>query len=259
MRMVTCPAGDSTFVVIVRFADGNPWAKSPIELDLCSCNGYRLSRVGSHPYTVDSTGCEVWAQGGQQTGAALFPLAGGGLCPSDSIAAVAEGVTLGYTRAVSLDQNGDLVVDASDVAIVQSKVGTTDLTADFDGDGQVTSADVAIVTAHLGHRAPDATTSVGPAIPVGVALSAPQPNPFRDETRFGLTLASHAVVDLAIYDVGGRRIASLYRGDLAAGTHDFAWLGRHANGSVVSSGLYFVRAMIAGQALSRHAVFLNGR
>ena len=258
-RLISCPAGDSTYVVFVRFFSGDPWAKSPVSLELCSCGGYRLSSIGAHPYTVDSTGCVVSMQGSRQTGAALFPLAGGGLCPDDSILVEAEGVPLGYTHVVSLDQNGDLMVDATDVALVQSKVGTDDPTADFDGDGQVTTADVAIVTAHLGHHAADATTAVGPQTPSTLALSAPRPNPFQGEARFALTLAGEAPVDVSVFDLDGRRIATLFHGALGAGTREFAWGGRRADGAVSHSGLYFVRATVADRSLSRRAIYLGGR
>jgi hypothetical protein len=257
--MVTCPGGDSTYVVIVRFFSGDPWAKTPVSLQLCSCGGYRLSGAGAHPYTVDSSSCVVSMQGSLQTGAALFPLAGGGLCPEDSIAVAAEGVILGFTHAVSIDQNGDLAVNGADVAIVESKVGTADVTADFDGDGQVTAADVEIVMEHLGHRAGDATTAVGPGTAGALALSAPRPNPFPNETRFSLTLAGDAPADVSIYDVDGRRVASLYHGDLRAGTHEFTWQGRSADGSSMQSGVYFVRARVAGKILTRRAVLLEGR
>ena len=101
---------------------------------------------------------------GPNTGYAPFPFAGGGLCPGDSVKVDAGGVLLRFARVVSLDQNGDLLVDADDIAIVRSKVGTTDPTADFDGDGQVTTVDVALVQEHLGHQAPDAgSTAVRPA------------------------------------------------------------------------------------------------
>jgi hypothetical protein len=258
-RLVSCPAGDSTYVVIVRKFDGNPYNKFPVFLRLCSCRGYRLSGEGAHPYSVDSTGCEVSVWGSPQTGAALFPLAGGGLCAGDSVLVDAETIALGYTHVVSLDQDGDLAVDGADVVIVQSKVGTTDVTADFDGDGQVTAADVATVMAHLGHRAPDATTAVPPMPSAVVALSAPRPNPFWNETQFSLTLPGDAAVDVSVYDVDGRRVATVYRGDLGAGTHDLGWRGRRLDGSVTASGMYFVRATVAGQLLTRRAVFLAGR
>jgi len=62
----------------------------------------------------------------------------------------------------STDQNGDLVVDHRDEAILVAKLGSADPTADFDADGIVTMADLAILRAHLGHACemPTPTTSV---------------------------------------------------------------------------------------------------
>jgi hypothetical protein len=154
-RLVSCPAGDSTYVVMVRDRINRAFS-GRVYLYVCGCPGYRLSLAGTHPYTVDPTGCDVSVYGDPYSGYALFPLAAGGLCPGDSIRVNATGIVIGFTRAVSIDQNGDLAVDANDVAIAQAKIGTSDPSADFDGDGQVTAADVAVVEEHLGHQAPEA-------------------------------------------------------------------------------------------------------
>ncbi len=259
-RLVSCPAGDSTFVVIVRGWTDDPWTDGCcVRIDLCTCAGYHLSRLGTHPYTVDSTGCGVSVDHEDALGEASFPLAGGGLCPGDSVLVTAEGIPLfPQPRVVSLDQDGNLVVDATDVAIVQAKVGTADPTADFDGDGQVTAADVAIVQAHLGHHAPD-VTAVGPDGPGRLALSPPWPNPFAGSTRFALTLDRDARVVLSVCDVSGRRVAVLFDGAAGAGPHAFAWNGRAADGSVVPSGAYFVEARVDGVPLARRTIFLGGR
>ena len=155
-RLVSCPSGDSVFVVITRNFAGQPTVDGPVTVRLCACEGYRLSTAGTHPYLLDQSGCSATLFPDNTSGYFLFPFAGGGLCPSDSVRIDADGVLLGYTRVVSLDQSGALAVDDQDVAIVQSKVGTADPGADFDGDGTVTATDVAIVQEHVGHRAPDA-------------------------------------------------------------------------------------------------------
>ena len=56
------------------------------------------------------------------------------------------------TRPVAaVDQNGDLIVNGSDVNTVNLLVGSTNGGADFDCDGLVTPTDVAFVQAHVGH------------------------------------------------------------------------------------------------------------
>ena len=65
-----------------------------------------------------------------------------------------DGVILATpTTFLSPDQDGNLVVDGADMALVEAKLGTHDPTADFDFDGTVTEADRGIAQAHYGHLA----------------------------------------------------------------------------------------------------------
>ncbi len=85
------------------------------------------------------------------------------------------------------------------------------------------------------------TASVDRLAPVvSLALSAPAPNPFREQTAFTLQLPAPADVQLGIYDLAGRRIATLHRGALPAGVHAFRWNGRDDAGRAVRPGAYVV-------------------
>jgi hypothetical protein len=162
-RLFLCPAGDSVFVVLPRHLSMNPWAEGDVWVNLCACPAVVLARVDTRGYTVDAAGCVVTA-GPLPDATYRFPLAGGGACPGGWALTYAEGVLLArQTTVVSPDQNGDLRVDSTDVAIVSSKLGTPDPGADLDGDGLVTEADVALVAAHLGHASPAGQT---PALPI---------------------------------------------------------------------------------------------
>ena len=157
-RLVSCPAGDSTFIVVTRDIADNPWYDGLITVHFCRCPGYHLSLAGSHPYTINPDQCSISMLPDAQ-GESRFPIAGGGICPGDTVWVDGGHVILRpFPVVVSLDQNGDLKVDSADLALVDSKIGTLDLSADFDGDGVVTAADVQIARAHLGHAAPDAAT-----------------------------------------------------------------------------------------------------
>jgi hypothetical protein len=189
----------------------------------------------------------------------VFPLAGGGVCPGDTIIVEVEGITLQWVTAVaSFDQSGDLSVDQHDLAIVESKIGTADRTADFDGDGKVTSTDLALLQEHLGHHAPDATAGVPDETPSGLSLSRPTPNPFRGQTRFTLTLAHPGPVDVALFDAAGRRVATVFRGDMGAGLHPLEWQGR-ADGTRLLRGIYFLNAIVDGHRLTQRVVLLGAR
>jgi hypothetical protein len=157
-RLVSCPAGDSTFFVVSRHLSGDPWSEGFVTVHFCGCPGYHLSLAGSHPYTINPDQCSI-SMLPDAEGASRFPIAGGGICPGDTVWVDAGHVLLQPFQVVaSLDQNGDLRVESADLALVYSKLGTHDLSADFDGDGLVTTADVQILRAHLGHAAPDAAT-----------------------------------------------------------------------------------------------------
>jgi hypothetical protein len=157
-RLVSCPAGDSTFVVVTRGVGGFTWSEDFVTVHFCGCPGYHLSLVGGHPYTINPDECRISLMPDRH-GVSNFPIAGGGLCPGDTVRVDAGDMILRpFPVVVSLDQNGDLKVDSADLALVHAKLGTTDLSADFDGDGVVTAADVQILKAHLGHAAPDTPT-----------------------------------------------------------------------------------------------------
>jgi len=67
------------------------------------------------------------------------------------------------------------------------------------------------------------------------ALSA-SPNPFRSETTIRFQLGAAGPVTLRVFDVAGREVATLERGQLAAGPH--AYLFREDGRA---SGIYFYR------------------
>jgi len=162
-RIFLCPAGDSVFVVIPRHLSMTPWAEGDVWVDFCDCPAVRLSRTGAVGYTVDAAGCVATAPPPPDA-IYRFPVAGGGLCPGAWARTYADGVLLANrTVVVSPDQNGDLQVDGTDVAILRSKLGTADPGADLDGDGAVTQADVDLALAHLGHASPDRLVPALPA------------------------------------------------------------------------------------------------
>jgi hypothetical protein len=92
--------------------------------------------------------------------------------------------------------------------------------------------------------------------PIGRLSGAP--NPFRDATTIAFELREPAPVDLRVYDVGGRRVRDLIRGErLAAGPHRVSWDGRDDGARAVASGVYFVRADVAGRAQVRRVTLVR--
>jgi len=72
------------------------------------------------------------------------------------------------------------------------------------------------------------------------------PNPFNPQTTIEFALQEAGQVRLAIYDIGGRRVAQLVDGFQQAGPGTVTWDGRDRSGASVASGVYFARLQTAG-------------
>jgi hypothetical protein len=87
-------------------------------------------------------------------------------------------------------------------------------------------------------------------------LTRPEPNPFSSETRLRFVLTSEESVDLAIYDINGRRVSTVARGVYPAGNHSEGWSGKASDGTPLSPGMYFV-SLQAGEHRSTQRVVLG--
>ncbi len=86
---------------------------------------------------------------------------------------------------------------------------------------------------------PSAATDVAGGSPAAVLDLRPNaPNPFRSSTRLDFSLAHRGPADVAVYDVAGRRVATLFHGEAEAGPHSVVWDGRLADGRVAPAGVY---------------------
>ncbi len=76
----------------------------------------------------------------------------------------------------------------------------------------------------------------------GFALRTVKPNPFHASTEVSFALGRAGRVDLTVYDLMGREVRSVARGEwLEAGPQSLAWDGRDARGREVGAGVYFVK------------------
>ncbi len=101
------------------------------------------------------------------------------------------------------------------------------------------------------------TVPLTPECPVQIAVDAPlpeslgrslraHPNPFRGRTSIRFQIPREQHVEIAVFDVSGRRVRSLVRGVLPASTYAESWDGLDDRGQRVAGGIYFVR-MEAGE------------
>jgi hypothetical protein len=87
----------------------------------------------------------------------------------------------------------------------------------------------------------DVQASTGPEVPAAFALSQNYPNPFNPTTRVRVSVPSSAQIDVAIYNVLGQRIRTLFAGEAEAGYHTLEWNGCTDGNIPVGNGIYFVR------------------
>jgi len=83
----------------------------------------------------------------------------------------------------------------------------------------------------------------------GVAVT---PNPFNPTTRISYTVPREGLVDVAIYDVAGRRVQVLAAGWRSAGEYTVTFTGDR-----MASGVYFVRFATAGHVSTTRAILLK--
>ena len=85
-----------------------------------------------------------------------------------------------------------------------------------------------------------------PPPPGGALRLRCEPNPFTRATDIRFDLPHSGPIDLAVFDVRGRRVAVLERATRAAGSHAVRWSGED-----LAAGIYFVRLTAGGRSVVR--------
>lgn len=89
-------------------------------------------------------------------------------------------------------------------------------------------------------------------LPEDFALHANYPNPFNPSTSISFSLPLRSDVTVQIYDMNGRLVQTLVRGDFEAGTHTVRW-----DASQVASGTYIYRLMAGDHVESRKMLLIR--
>jgi hypothetical protein len=83
------------------------------------------------------------------------------------------------------------------------------------------------------------------------------PNPFNPITQIRYDLNKNCHVELAVYDVTGRKVAVLVDGLQESGQRTVTWNGQDQTGNRVTSGVYFYRLIAGEYASTRKMVLLR--
>jgi hypothetical protein len=98
-------------------------------------------------------------------------------------------------------------------------------------------------------------TDVGPGTTLELSLRV-VPNPGTSH-RISFVVPRREKVDLAVYDVLGRRVVVLAKGELPAGAYTRDWNGRSGDGTQTPAGVYFYRLAVGKEVRTFRAVRLN--
>ena len=102
------------------------------------------------------------------------------------------------------------------------------------------------------------TTDAEDAAPLaGFTIATGFPNPFTTTTTLRYHTETPADVELAVYDVLGRRVAMLARGFHVGGPHEAVWDGRSETGRTLAPGVYFARLTAGDRAATRRLTLLR--
>jgi glucose/arabinose dehydrogenase len=160
----------------------------------------------------------------------------GGATWSVEIAGVPNSGTLEWTAPAAVSDDARVAV----VEVEATKEGG-------DVDGVLAVSERFLVSAPVG---------VGPG-PFVTGLGIPSPNPSGGSVRLGFSLAVGGEAEVAVFDLGGRRVAELARGTFPAGPTELRWDGRRGDGTKAAAGLYFARLRAEGKDWSRRLVRLD--
>jgi hypothetical protein len=97
--------------------------------------------------------------------------------------------------------------------------------------------------------------SVGGEPPARIEFSV-HPNP-ATASRVNFALPRAADVDLGVFDVAGRRVATLAKGALGAGTYSRDWAGLSDGGRRLGAGVYFIRLKAGDEVHHLRSVLLD--
>jgi hypothetical protein len=116
---------------------------------------------------------------------------------------------------------------------------------DFNGNESVPA--VASVTVGVDDRMPNA-----------LAFASAAPNPFQRTLAMVIEVPKACGrVELALFDIGGRRVRTLVDGALAAGRHTVTWDGRGQAGESLAPGVYVARLEGAGHRWTKRVTFVR--
>ncbi|NQT24027.1 T9SS type A sorting domain-containing protein, partial [candidate division KSB1 bacterium] len=79
-----------------------------------------------------------------------------------------------------------------------------------------------------------------PDVPKELVLDPPFPNPFNPQTKIYYQLSKSGPVEIAVFDLLGRKVRTLVDGFQSAGSYNIYWHGKDEAGMQTATGTYFI-------------------
>ena len=105
-----------------------------------------------------------------------------------------------------------------------------------------------------------APTAIDPPGSIGrgvTKLFQNSPNPFNPRTAIRFALATTGPAEISIFDVAGRKVRTLVKGELEAGSHEVVWDGTDDAGRPLTSGVYWTQLVAGGHTFNKKATVLR--
>ncbi len=93
--------------------------------------------------------------------------------------------------------------------------------------------------------------------PLTLELAPAFPNPVKGVATINFALPQRTNIDLSVYDITGRRVATLASGVYKAGRHTVRWNGTDDSGRKLPAGLYIYRLKTPDKAINRKLILLK--
>jgi hypothetical protein len=94
-------------------------------------------------------------------------------------------------------------------------------------------------------------------MPTVTSFAPARPNPFNGTTTLAFALAKAGPVELAVYGVDGRKVATLVQESREPGEYRQVWDGRDGTGQPVRPGMYYARLVTPAGRFTRTLVLMK--
>lgn len=248
-------------LVLLASSAGKTGRTSLSDTPGCTCHGSQASSAVSvsinGPDTVEidkSATYTVTISGGPAVAAGTdIAVSGGSLTAVSGTLQKING-ELTHTAPVSFGGNSSVVFEfqftapsaAGDV-ILAANGNSVNLNGGTSGDQWNFAPDKNIVIA-----SPNAIFNDGEKAPLSFSLNQNFPNPFNPSTTISYTLQKASMVELSVFDLSGKKIATLVNGRQSSGSQRAQF-----NAGTLSSGVYLYRLTVDGRSAMKRMMLLK--